>query len=297
MLNFLRHSPKFLSFLAVSKQDKHSLDTDVRDLEHTGAGGQSWYRVDLSMVGDQRSINKQRVETGRSTLTMWGKRSCNRQPEAKSQPGEFVAAKEDVVAQRCGTGLQNPPRPSSCWSMRDHPHLVGFWCVEPRHQEGWEGEPHETVLSHHFWHWEQMTWAGGQGIPSWPGCVWTSQEGKFRLLAPELAWISAQHGRMSLPRRRGPPRAWQWPELCFRQALLAAAQGTAPQLCCTSDPPASLRFTFHIYNVKLKLITAPRAELRGLALLAFRKRSEMKGAWESRVLLLLIITKTNQIFV
>lgn len=70
MLNFLRHSPKFLSFLAVSKQDKHSLDTDVRDLEHTGAGGQSWYRVDLSMVGDQRSINKQRVEIGRSTLTM-----------------------------------------------------------------------------------------------------------------------------------------------------------------------------------------------------------------------------------
>lgn len=30
MLNFLRHNPKFLSFLAISKEDKHSLDTKVQ---------------------------------------------------------------------------------------------------------------------------------------------------------------------------------------------------------------------------------------------------------------------------
>lgn len=31
MLNFLRHNPKFLSFLPISKQDKHSLDTAVQE--------------------------------------------------------------------------------------------------------------------------------------------------------------------------------------------------------------------------------------------------------------------------
>lgn len=61
------------------------------------------------MVEDQWSMNKRRVETGRSTLTMWGKRSCNRQPEAKSQPGKPVAAKEDVVAQSCGYKAHQVP--------------------------------------------------------------------------------------------------------------------------------------------------------------------------------------------
>lgn len=40
------------------------------------------------MVGDQWSVNQHWDETGRNTLTMWGKRSCDRQAEAKSQPGQ-----------------------------------------------------------------------------------------------------------------------------------------------------------------------------------------------------------------
>lgn len=40
------------------------------------------------MVRDQWSVNQHWEETGRNTLTMWGKRSCDRQAEAKSQRGQ-----------------------------------------------------------------------------------------------------------------------------------------------------------------------------------------------------------------
>lgn len=78
--------------------------------------------------------------------------------------------------------------------------------------------------------------------------------------------------------RTGQPRGQQRPELYFWELLLAAAQGTAPQFCCTSNPLASLHLTSHIYKVELKLITAPRMELHHLALPVFQKHPEMKGA-------------------
>lgn len=98
------------------------------------------------------------------------------------------------------------------------------------------------------------------------------------LLTQKLVQISAWHGEMSLSLRTGQPRRWQGPELYFWQLLLAAAQGTAPQLCCTSNPLTSLHLTLHIYKVELKLITAPRMELRHLALPVFQKHPDMKGA-------------------
>lgn len=95
-------------------------------------------------------MNKHRVEIVRSSLTMWGKRSCNRQTEARRQPGKLVATKEDVMDQRCGDQAPKPTRSFLLLVTEGLPSSCGILACGARHQEGQEGQPHETALSHHF---------------------------------------------------------------------------------------------------------------------------------------------------
>lgn len=87
-----------------------------------------------------------------------GKESCDRQAEAKSQPGQ----------RGCGNpGLwDQAPKPS-----RSLLFLVtqGLFSSHGHGQEeGWEEEPEETILSHHFCQWGEMAWAGGAGGQEYP---------------------------------------------------------------------------------------------------------------------------------
>lgn len=88
-------------------------------------------------------MNKYWEETGRNTLTCG-----NRGPVTGRQRQKANLAKEDVVAQVCAD--QAPKASRSLLFLVTEGPFSSHGHVEPSQEEGWEGEPQETILSYHF---------------------------------------------------------------------------------------------------------------------------------------------------